>query len=380
MNNQEIVSPGQMGVLFFVYMTGSSIINIPNPLIAKAQNGAWLSLLISGGAGLLLLACVLYLYRRYPELTFVQYSNKLIGVWPTAVIAALPISFMLHMSTGIALDIGLFMRSSMLRETPIYAFSFLTLLVAALTVRAGVEVMARMFLLIMIPVVLFVGFVLLLAMKDYDPSLLFPVMPQGIKPVLNGAFFSYGFPYAEVFLFAMLLPFSRKSDTVKVNRIMVVTLTANIVVLCISTVCTIMVFGPMAGMKKYSLYELARTIEVQEIITRIESMIGLSLIAGSYMKSTITLYVLSIFVSHLFRLKNERAIALPLALVIFLNTLVGFDSDMQWVEMVSIVHPVWVTFAYVLPLLLVTAAALFRKPSGQGKREGSVTSEESENL
>lgn len=363
MNKQETVSPRQMGVLFFVYMTGSSIINIPAPLIGKAENGAWLSLLISGSIGMVLLGCMLFLHQRYPDLSYVEYSRKLIGAWPTIIISVLPLSFMLHMLTAIVLDIGLFMRSSMLRETPVYAFTSLVYMVAALSVRAGLEVMARMFTIIMVMVVIFVSAVLLLGMENYNPGFLKPFLSHGMKPILNGAFFSFGFPYAEVFLFAMLFPFVRKNLTGKLNRIMFTSLFFNILTLCISTICTIMLFGPLAGVKKYSMYELARTVDVQEIITRIESVIGMSLIAGSYMKTTITLYVLSLYLTHLFKLKDYRTIVMPIALIAFLNTLVGFSSDMQWVEIVSVVHPLWDAIAYALPLLLITFIAMFRKPS-----------------
>ncbi len=168
MSKQETVSPQQMGVLFFAFMTGSSIINIPSPLIGKAGNGAWLSLLISGGISMGLLGCMLYLHRRYPDLTFVEYSRKLIGAWPTAIMSVLPLSMMMQMLTGIVLDIGLFMRSSMLRETPTYAFTSLIYMVAALSARAGIEVIARMFLLIMILIASFISAVLLLAFENYD--------------------------------------------------------------------------------------------------------------------------------------------------------------------------------------------------------------------
>lgn len=361
MKKLEAVSATQMGILFFVFMTGSSIINIPSPLIGKAGNAAWLSLLISGTTGMALLGCMLYLYRRFPALSFVQYSGKLIGRWPTLLISILPLSFLFHMLTAIVLDIGLFMRSSMMRETPMYAFTLPIYIVAALSVMAGIEVMARMYTLILILVVIFVASVLLLGVEHYNLAFLDPVMPQGIKPLLNGAFFSFGFPYAEVFLFAMLFPFVSKSTAGRLNRVMILALILNIVTLCISTMCTIMLFGPLSGVKKYSLFELARTIDVQEILTRIESVIGLSLIAGSYMKTTITLYVLSLYLTHLFKLKDHRSIVLPIALVAFMNSLVGFSSDMQWVEIVSVVHPLWVSTAYALPLLLITIVALIRQ-------------------
>ena len=84
---KEQISHIQIGVLFFVFMTGSSIINIPGPLIAKAGNGAWVSLILSSAIGFAILAMLLFLSKRYPGLTYVEYSRKLIGSLPTMISA-----------------------------------------------------------------------------------------------------------------------------------------------------------------------------------------------------------------------------------------------------------------------------------------------------
>ncbi|WP_328285211.1 GerAB/ArcD/ProY family transporter [Paenibacillus alkaliterrae] len=353
----------EIGMLFFVFMTGSSIINIPGPLIGKAGNGAWLSLLLSGGIGFCILAMLLFLHRRFPDLTYVEYSRKLIGNALTVILSVMTISFLLQMQSAIVVDVGLFMISSMLRETPMYAFTFLIFLISALTARAGIEVIARMFMLIVLLTAIFLASVFLLALPDYDPSLLLPVLPKGIKPVLHGAYFTFGFPYVEIFLFGMLLPFVVKdpANKLSISKTMFFSLGFNIFTLCVSTVCVIMVFGPYAADRPYVLFAMARLVEFQEIIQRIESIIGMSLILGSYMKTTITLYVLSLFVSQLFRLKESGTIVMPLALLGFLTGLVTFDGATEWGGVVSVIHPVWTAAVFLMPLVLLTVVALIRK-------------------
>jgi hypothetical protein len=125
-----------------------------------------------------------------------------------------------------------------------------------------------------------------------------------------------------------------------------------------------MVFGPLAGEKTYSLYNLARTVEVQEIIQRIESVIGMALIADSCMKAAITLHYLSLFLSQLFGLKDYRVVVMPVAMLAFLNTIVGYDSDMEWTQIVGTIHPLWVFLAFV-PLLVLTVLAMFRGGDSQ---------------
>ena len=361
MDKQQKISHLQIGVLFFVFMTGSSIINIPGPLIARASNGAWLSLLISGGLGMFLLACILFLQRRYPGLTFVEYSRKLIGPWLTAALSIVTLSFLVQMESAIVVDVSLFMITSMLRETPMYAFTSLIFMVSALTVRAGIEVMARMFTLIMLVAAVLIAMVLLFALPEYEPAFLLPVMPDGIKPVLHGAYFTFGFPYAEVFLFSMLFPFAAQSSSGQLSRTMVYTLMLNIFTLSVASLAAIMVFGPYAGERPYALFALARIVEFEEVIQRVESITGMALIVGSYMKTSITLYVLSLYLTQLFRFKDYRTCVMPLALIGFLLTLVGFDSATEWAEIVTVIHPVWASAAFVVPLLLVTAAALFKR-------------------
>nr|MBC9203905.1 endospore germination permease [Paenibacillus sp. PL91] len=350
-----------MGVLFFVFMTGSSIINIPGALIGKANNGAWLSLLLSGGIGFLILACILFLHRRYPTMTFVEYSRHLMGTPLTILFSVFTISFLFYMQSAIVNDVGLFMVSSMLRETPMYAFTFLIFAISAVTVRAGLEVMARMFTLTMILTAISILVVLIIAIPDYNPSLLLPILPKGIKPVLYGAYFTFGFPYAEIFLFSMLLPFVNEGTTGKLSKTMLAVLGINILVLCLSVICAIMIFGILAGEKPYLLFSLARIVEFQEIIQRIESIIGMSLILGSYMKTTITLYVLNLYLSQMFRFQNSQALVMPLALIGFFMGLVTIDGATEWGRIVTTIHPVWTFAAFIIPLLLLTVIALFKK-------------------
>ena len=218
MKAQEQISSGQMSVLFFCFITGSSIINIPAPLIGYAKNGAWISLLLSMSIGLFILVCLLYLHKKFPNMTFIEYSKAMVGKWITVLLAIPFISFQFHMTSGIVLDIGLFMTSSMMRQSPLYLFLLLVFVVVALTVRSGIETMARMFIVPIVSVLLFVIIILVLSYPNYEVDHLRPFMPLGIKPVVLGAYFSYGFPYVEIVLMAMILPYVRKEKPAHLSK------------------------------------------------------------------------------------------------------------------------------------------------------------------
>ncbi|MBW5445323.1 GerAB/ArcD/ProY family transporter [Cohnella sp. CFH 77786] len=365
MKTREQISAGQMSVMFFSFMTGSSIVNIPGPLIGYAKNGAWISLLLSLAIGAVLLVCILSLYRKFPDLTFIEYSRATVGKWLTVLLAIPFISFQFHMTSGIVLDIGLFLNTSMLRQTPLYLFSLPIFFVVALTVRSGIETMARMFFVPMVVVLASITSILILSIPNYNLEALLPLMSDGFKPVLLGAYFSYGFPYAELVLMSMVFPHIRKNERIKIARPLFLALFLNAFYLIAVTLSTILVFGPMAAERMYSMFEVARTVDLLEVIQRIESLVGISLIMASFMKAAVTLFVLNMTFTKLLNLQDDRILVFPLALVCFLFSMNQIEyGQFFWINSVTVIHPVWATVSYVLPLLIVRTAAFFRRRPG----------------
>ena len=116
------VSSRQMATLFLSFLTGSAIVNIPAPLTGAAKNAAWVSLWLANGYGMILLSCILYLHRKYPDLTLIQYSRQAIGRVLTVILVIPFLLMTIMMLANVVADIGGFFKSTMMRETPTYVF------------------------------------------------------------------------------------------------------------------------------------------------------------------------------------------------------------------------------------------------------------------
>ncbi|RBW70042.1 GerAB/ArcD/ProY family transporter [Bacillus taeanensis] len=360
MYKDETISSGQMTCLFLSFMLGSAIVNIPHPLVEAANNGAWLSIVIANGFAMLLLICILYLYRKNPNFTLIDYSQKIFGKWITLCLF-IPILLVLFLDLSyIVIDIGGFFTNTMMRETPVYIFHVLILLVAALTVRAGMEVMARMFVLLLCYVLLFSIVVLVLVLPYYEVGNLLPIFPEGMKPVLHGAYRVFGFPYSELVLFSFLLPFVRKEKDNSLKKYMFSALLIHGLLLILSILCTIMALGPIAGTFKFSVFQLARLINIREIVTRIESFIGIALIVGSFMKTTIMLFILKEALSKVLKLEDKRIIIFPVTFISLLLTLTMFKTEIEFSEAVFVAFPLVMAVFVVLPLFIITLIAGFK--------------------
>ncbi|MCL7748318.1 GerAB/ArcD/ProY family transporter [Halalkalibacter alkaliphilus] len=361
MRQIETISSWQLASLFLAYMTGSAIINIPTPMVEAAANGAWLSLLIANALGMVLLACVFYIDQQAPGHSFIDYSEKVLGKWITLCIAIPLIILLILIITFIIIDIGGFFANALMRETPTYVFHTLILLVAAMTARSGIEPMARMFVwLLIIMVVLSLG-VLALVFREYRVEHLLPVMPDGIMPILLGSYRAFSFPYSELILFSLLLPFLNKGDRKPFKKIMFFTLIIHGLLMIIPIVLVTMAYGPIAGKVQYSIFNLSRLVNIRDAIERIESGIGLVLIVGSYMKTSIMLFILKEFLSKVLKLQDKQIIIFPISFLILLLSLTIFDHETEFVDAVFVTWPLFMITIVVLPFLFVTFVAFIKR-------------------
>lgn len=364
--NKQTISQEQFIVLFFVYLTGSVIVNLPGPLIGFAHNGVWISLLLSGTVAMIQLLIVLYLDKEYPGLSFSEYSQAILGTWPTIIIVIPFISLLFEMSTDIVHEVGKYVNSSLMRQTPQYIFDVFIFTTVAITVRAGIEVMSRMFTILIFILLLFVILVLLLSIPNYHREFLLPILPDGIKPVLHGAYLSYGFTHAEPVLLALLLPFVRRPAR-DLHKKLVIAFSISVITLIAVTISTILVFGPLAGERRYSMVEVARMIDVLPIIQRVEFIIGIALIVGSFMKACITIFILNNLVVHICKLKDEKVFIFPLT---FINMICAFllqRSEAKLSEHITVILPIWKFSGFTFPLLLVVTIHLLKKMFGLKK-------------
>ncbi|NBD22731.1 GerAB/ArcD/ProY family transporter [Paenibacillus glycinis] len=354
------ITANQAALLMFVFLTSSSIINIPSPMIQFAGNAAWISILVTAGLGMLTILPVILLAKRHPGQNFIQYSRGAVGTPVTVVFGLMLLFYQIHMGAAIVLDIALFLNSSMMRNTSACWFVVLSFLVAALSVRTGMDKMAGLFPLLMSTVMLFAVLITLLSVNNYAFGNLLPVFPDGLKPMLHGMYFSYGFPYCELVLFSMILcyvpNFAKKFEFKALMAVLV-----NAISLAGTTVVTILVFGPIAGDRKYSLFEVARSVNLIDVFSRLEALIGYSLILASFMKTTIVLFTAHQTCIHLLKLKKDRMLIFPLAAFMASVSFAALTrGEAKWTYEVTAIHPMWGFACAVLPFMIVFAVDLMR--------------------
>jgi len=362
---KQTISAGQLAILYVSYMIGSSIINIPNPMIHFAGNMAWLSITVSALMGMLLLSLVLYLFRCYPDDEYTACLNRVYGRWIAGVFIVLLILMLFLMLAYIILDIGDFFTNTMMVETPMYVFNTLTIVVAAYTVYAGIEVMGRMFFLLMGSMMLAVVLIVFLAVPLTRTETLLPLFTEGIKPVLHGIYFSFGFPFGELFLFSVILPFVRKDSRRDAGKWLYAMTALSGFLLLIVILITVMTLGPLAGDRKFSLYAVARLIKVGNFMVGLEAIVGIALIAGSFTKATIVLFILNYVTARFFKLDDDKLLLPAISFITFLLSMTMFRTEDEFSFAVQVGWPFIVMTVGIVPLMLAALITLLRRNMGR---------------
>ncbi|MBW7456510.1 GerAB/ArcD/ProY family transporter [Paenibacillus sepulcri] len=364
MKQNEMISPSQMAMLLLAFTLGSSIVFIPTPVISAAGNGAWMSIILAAAAGVPGLLSVLYLHRIFPDKSSIQYLGDVFGRWIGSVFTIIILFVMVLMIANITVGAGVFFTTTMMLDTPLYIFHSLILFVSALTALAGIEVAARMFSLSLLIMLATIMIILVFDLGKYHPTHLLPLFTGGALPVLHGAILIHGFPYSEIFVFSLLLFYVRPARNEPLGRMLISAYAVNMIIFLAVVLCASMIFGQAAGQRNFALYEMARVLEIPGFAVRIEAISGITLIAGSYIKSTIALIALSSGIARILKLKDSRSVILPLTLLLLFMSLTMFSTQMESRISWSVIVPA-VNVLATTPIVLGAVITLIKRSFGK---------------
>ena len=186
MGIKEKLSPSQLGLLLFTFIVSTIILTAPGTMVMTGKQDAWLSVIPAAASGLLSIWVMILLANRYPGLTIIEYSSKILGNWLGKCLGVYYVYFWLMSISVMITQHTKFVRTLLLPTSPSIVLIMSLLLLAGLAVYSGIEVIARCneFLL---PLILLCCIPLyLLMLKEADPNRILPILNHGLLPVLQG--------------------------------------------------------------------------------------------------------------------------------------------------------------------------------------------------
>lgn len=358
MKDTEKITGTQLGLLLCIYVLSTLILSVPGVMVNLAKHDAWLSVFPSALTCLLTTWVMITLANRYPGLTIIQYSLKIIGKWPGKCLGVYLNYYLFSFICVLLYGHAGYVNTFLLPKTPIVVGNLTILILSGLAVFAGIEVIGRCNELLTPLIIAILIPLLILAIGDSDPGQLKPVLAEGIVPVLKGAILPSGF-ISQFFLLGWLLPFLNQPK--KALKISLISLLGIVLFLFVIDLLAIMVLGPIAGKLNYAFSGVIQYIGIQGSFERLEAITVTIWVMGLFVKLSVTLFMFCYSISQLFGIRDYRDIISPAALLCLVGSVWIFKNSAEYQNYILKIYPINAFFTQnLLPLALLLIDTLKR--------------------
>ncbi|OVE34235.1 spore gernimation protein KB [Priestia aryabhattai] len=353
------ISASQLFILMVLFELGSALLV---PLAIDANQDAWLAILLGMAFSFVLLLVYHKLYTYYPDLLPTEYMQKILGKVMGTLLAFIYILYFMYDASRVLRDFGEMLLTFAYPDTPLFIANALLMLVIIYTIRKGIEVIARSgeLLFIFMYVLAVAGFILIVSSGLIEIKNLQPILEEGLFPVLKVVFTqTLYFPFTEVIIFTMILPYLDNPQKAKVTMLCATGLSG--INLTITMLINISVLGvDLTARSQFPLLSTVQSIQVADFLERLDVFFMLALVIGGFIKISVLLYAAVIGTANLFKIKSPSRLSYPLGFVIlFMASTIAsnFQEHLREglkVEMFILHMPILA----VIPLLLLLVAFL----------------------
>ncbi|MGM7721590.1 GerAB/ArcD/ProY family transporter [Metabacillus sp. Hm71] len=351
----------QMAIMIYPTIMATAILLVPAITGTFSKQDMWLSPIWASSIGFFSVYLVYQLNNRFPKQTVIQYSVEILGFIPGKVIGFVYLFFYLHINGIVLREYGEFVIGNFLFKTPMIVVIGTMVLVCALAVHGGLEVMARSAQIFVPVVILLILFILILLIPDLEPKNIFPVMEKGIMPSIMGAVVPSSW-FSEFFLLSFLLPFVGERE--KGMKWGIISVFAVMVTLVITNLFSLFLFGGITATFTYPVMNAARYISIADFLQHLESIVMAIWVAGTFVKISVFYYASVIGTAEWLHLSDYRPIVFPLGFLLTLVSIWSAPNLEELAHFLGTTSPFYlISIQTLLPMLLLLLSIFCKKTS-----------------
>ncbi|USK75398.1 spore germination protein [Peribacillus frigoritolerans] len=285
----KITTP-QAAVIVINFILGTGLLTLPRSSTEKVQTpDAWISVILGGVIAIIAGVIMVKLSQRFPEKTFYQYINDIVGKWVGGLLSLVVICYFLTTSSFQLRAMAEVLRYLLLEGTPNWAIMMIFMWVGLYLIIGGINPIARLFEIILPLTVILFLVVAFMSFKIFEIDNLRPVLGEGVIPVLKGVkTTALAFTGSEIML--VLIPFMNSPK--KAVKAVLVGVSIPLIFYVITVV---MVIGALSidGVvtRTWPTLDLIRSFEIAGLIfERFESLLLVVWIMQIFATFTITFF------------------------------------------------------------------------------------------
>ena len=343
--------------LLLLFILGSSLLFGIN---AEAGQCSWIALIFATPITLLVVLIYARILKLFPETDLFGIIDQIFGKIIGKVLVVLLTWYALHLSAIVLSNFTEYISIVALPETPKVVVMTFLMVVTLYLARSKPKTLGQWAVISGITVILLIGFTLILAIKDIDFNNLLPIMPNGPKRVIIGAGQIFAFPFAESVVFLSIGNSIKKGESS--YKIYVFAIISGAFILLLVYLRNIVTLGaPMAENSFFSSFNMARTIQIGDFLSRIEGTISINFVLAGLTKITICLICAAKGISSLFRIEHFEHMTSPIGLLTISLSAILYKNTLEMFDFLKYYNIYALPFQIIIPVFIWITAERYAK-------------------
>ncbi|MFC4402216.1 GerAB/ArcD/ProY family transporter [Gracilibacillus xinjiangensis] len=357
----EKIDGKQFTILVIMNTLGASIIFIPTIATGFGKENGWLTVFFSIVFGMLIVFMYSLIIKHQAERDIFCLIEDTFGKWFGVIIIVLFNGYLFTNASANLWAIGDFMSLQILMGTPEQAIELIIIGTTLIAIRHGIEVIGRTAEVFFPFTMLSTLLLTLLVMKEANWQNIQPVFQLYRLDTFVGTIPIIVITFMELFI---LLGITHKVTHPKNAQkgLLLGAFISGLLLLVITTACIVVLGVKATTHYTYPIYALGQRISLFNFLERVEILVAFIWFFTIFFKISITFYILSNGMSYLLKLKNHKTLSIPLALLLFLGSVILIPTTFNVFTFIYGPYLVFsVLFTIILPICILLISVMKSK-------------------
>jgi len=345
---------------FFIsrcFYTGVAIHNIT----FLAKQDSWISIILAFIVGIIPFALFLALINIEPSLSFSQLVKKYCGKTLGTIINIILIVSVTYHASIVLWNLSNFINSQFLFKTPITVISIFFMIPIIYTVSKGLKTIGRTSMVLFLITIIIYVITLLSLIGKLDISNIFPILENGITPVLDGTLVELSYSVLAIFPL-LIIPKNNISENQKLKKSLITFYIINFLSMFIVMFLIITIFGsPLANLYQYPEFHILKTVNIANFFQRVESVLAFQWLFDFAVGLIIFVYFLKTAIQQTFNFENKfdkTLILIISTIIIYLSTIIFENNTIAYDFLGKTYKYIRLIILFGIPLLIYIIAKL----------------------
>ncbi|MBK1811480.1 endospore germination permease [Clostridium sp. YIM B02505] len=332
-----VISSTQLMFLIIGLIQGSTLtIAFVNE---STEQNTWIAVVVSFIIMCFLLLIYNKLFDKFPEKNIIEINDIIYGKYLGKIISVIYIYyFWLVIPSNIRI-LGDFFNSFLMQETDILVFIIVIGVACIYVVRKGLEVIANMVPMFAVITIIVAVSLSIMLVNEMDVKNLMPFLQLKAIEFIQGVNIIVAIPFGELIVFFMFYPSVKDKNNIRRYSFWGFYIGAGTLLLV--SLRNILVLGSIGGLQVQASYQVAKIINIGEIITRMEVLIAALLLTNVFIKIAIFCYATSLSIAQIFNMGTYKHVVSPIMILSMLFSVTMFDSTMREYEFAANLYPIF---------------------------------------